>query len=283
MSFYLDQTTLTGKVAIVTGASRQRGIGRACAMTLAQLGADVVVTGTDRPFDSFPDKERQKGWQGAESTAQEVIALGRGSLAFSVDVGDSIAVRTLVEKTVRQFGRLDILVCSAAAPREESEVVELSEDIWDQVLRINLRGTFLCCREAGRQMIKQNEGGRIINISSIAGRYGLARRSAYCASKFGLTGLTQSLALEMAPHGITANVLCPGQVDTSRTEEGLQLRARKLGKSVDEVRAISLVKIPLGRLAAPQEVANMVGFLASPIADYITGQTIHVDGGELMM
>ncbi len=168
------------------------------------------------------------------------------------------------KKTVGKLGRLDILVCSAAAPREESEVVRLSEEIWDQVLRINLRGTFLCCREAGSQMIRQNEGGRIINISSIAGRYGLARRSAYCASKFGVIGLTQSLALEMAPHGITANVLCPGQVDTSRSDEGHKLRAQKLGKSVGKVKAMSLSKIPLGRVAAPDEVANMVGFLAGP-------------------
>jgi 3-oxoacyl-[acyl-carrier protein] reductase/meso-butanediol dehydrogenase/(S,S)-butanediol dehydrogenase/diacetyl reductase len=250
---------------------------------LAGLGADVAITGTNRPFDSFPKEEQKIGWRGAESVAQEIIDAGRDALAISVDVRDPKSVKKMVEQTVTQFGRLDILVCSAASPREESGVVELSEEVWDNVLEINLRGTFLCCREAGGQMIEQKEGGRIINISSIAGRYGLARRSAYCASKFGVIGLTQSLALEMAYHGITANVLCPGQVDTSRSDEGNKLRAQKLGKSVEEVVSQSVSKIPLGRVATPEEVASTVGFLAGPAAVYITGQTIHVDGGALMM
>ncbi len=283
MSNSSDTGILSGKIAIITGASRQRGIGRACALTLAGLGADVVVTGTSRSPDTFSNDEKATGWCGAESVAAEITALGRRALAMCVDVADAASVRQMVERTVAQFGRVDLLVCAAAAPREEAYVVELTEQTWDQIFGINLRGTFLCCREVGKRLVEQGEGGRIINISSIRGKYGLARRSAYSASKAGVISFTQSLALEMAPYQVTVNAICPGDVDTGRTAEGLVLRAQKTGQPVEQLLRDKMAKIPLGRMAEPQEIANMVAFLASAAAGHITGQAFNVDGGELMI
>lgn len=274
---------LRGKVAIVTGASRKQGMGRACALILARMGANVIVTGTGgQPPGGFSEEETKAGWRGAESVAEEIRVMGRVALGLRVDVSDAASVQNMVAETMRQFGRLDILVSNAAAPREDFDVVDLPEDVWDNIIAVNLRGTFLCFKEVGRQLIAQGQGGRLIVMCSQRGKYGGPRRSAYCASKFAQIGLVQSMAYEVARHNITVNAVCPGDVDTSRTDYGNMLRSQVSGRPVDEVVSNNLRRIPIGRLATPEEIAYTVGFLASPYADYITGQAVMVTGGSSM-
>jgi NAD(P)-dependent dehydrogenase (short-subunit alcohol dehydrogenase family) len=274
---------LKGKVAIVTGASRKLGIGRACALVLARMGANVVVTGTGgQPPGGFSKDESKVGWRGADSVAEEIKALGRGALALRVDVSDATAVQDMVDQTLRQFGRVDILVSNAAAPREDFDVVDLPGDVWDGIIAVNLTGTYLCCKAVGKQLIAQGQGGRLIVMCSSAGKHGAPRRAAYCASKFGQLGLVQSMAYEVARHNITVNAVCPGGVDTSRTAYGNLLRSQVSGRPFDEIASDNLRTVPLGRLGTPEEIAYTVGFLASPYADYITGQAVMVTGGSSM-
>jgi 3-oxoacyl-[acyl-carrier protein] reductase len=274
---------LKGKVAIITGASRKKGIGRACALVLAQMGANVVVTGTGgQPPGTLSEDEKKSAWRGAESVAEEMRSLGKKALALKVDVTNSASVQKMVTETVNQFGRADILVSNAAAPRIDLETIDLPEDIWENIIAVNLTGTYLCCKAMGKQLIAQGQGGRIIVIGSMRAKYGAARRSAYCASKFGQLGLVQCMAYEMARYKITVNAVCPGEVDTSRTDYGNLLGSQTSGMSIEELRSNNLKKIPLGRLARPEEIANSVGFLASPYADYITGHALMVTGGSAM-
>ena len=274
---------LKGKVAIVTGASRKLGIGRACALTLAHMGANVVVTGTGGPPPGgSSEEERGIGWRGTESVSEEIRALGPDSLALAVDVSDAQSVKDMVAQTLHHFGRVDILLSNAAAPREDFNVVELPEEVWGNIMSVNLTGTYLCFKEVGKQLITQGQGGRLIVMCSQAGKHGSPRRAAYCASKFSQIGLVQSMAYEVARHNITVNAVLPGGVDTSRTNYGNLLRAQTSDRPVDEIASANVRGIPLGRLATPEEIAYTVGFLASPYADYITGQAIMVTGGSSM-
>jgi len=274
---------LKGKVAIVTGASRKLGIGRACALVLARMGANVVVTSTGGPPPGgLSEEEKRIGWHGVESMAEEVRAMGRGALALQVDVSDADSVQNMVTQTLRQFGRVDILVSNAAAPREYFHVVDLPEDVWSNIIDVNLTGTYLCFKEVGRQLIAQGHGGRLIVMCSQRGKYGGARRAAYCASKFGQLGLVQSMAYEVARQNITVNAVCPGDVDTSRTDYGNMLTSEVTGRVVEDIVSQNLTRVPIGRLATPEEIAYTVGFLASPYADYITGQAVMVTGGSSM-
>ncbi len=274
---------LDGKVAIVTGASRRRGIGRASALTLARMGANVVVThtGTESP-GGRSEEETKIGWRGADSVAEEIESLGKGAASLVVDVTNADSVQSMVGATISRFGRVDILVANAAAPREDCQVVDLPEDVWDQIIAVNLKGVFLCCKAVGRQLVEQGERGRIIVVSSMSGKRGQPRRAAYCASKFGQIGLVQALALELARNNITVNAVLPGMVDTSRSNYGELLRSQVSGRSVEDIQSDRLKQIPLGRMATPQDIANMVGFLASPDADYVTGQSLLVNGGSGM-
>ena len=274
---------LKGKVAIVTGASRLQGIGRACVLVLAHMGANVVVTGTGGPPPGgFSEEEKKIGWRGVESLVEEIEGMDRGTLALRVDVTNAASVQNMVAQTLDRFGRVDILVSNAAAPREDFNVVELPEEVWGNIMAVNLTGTYLCFKEVGKQLIAQGQGGRLIVMCSQRGKYGSARRAAYCASKFGQIGLVQSMAYEVARHNITVNAVCPGDVDTSRTDYGNLLRGQVSGRAVEDIVSQNLTRIPIGRLATPEEIAYTVGFLASPYADYITGQAIMVTGGSSM-
>ena len=264
---------LDGKVALVTGAGRLRGIGRATALALAELGADVVVTGTGRDPSTYPEDEKKAGWRDVESTAEQIRRHGRRALTWTGDVSKSEAVGRLVDSVMTTFGRLDVLVNNAAYPRGNDRVPlpDLDEDVWRKVLEIKLTGAFLLCKRIVPIMIGQ-KWGRIINLSSVAGKRGSPNTAAYNAANFGIQGLTQSLAMEVARHGVTVNAVCPGTIDTARMDV--------LGRGDGWQRQLD--RIPMGRAASDEEVAGLIGFLCSPAAAFMTGQSINIDGGVVM-
>ena len=266
--------TLKGKVAIITGAARLRGIGRAAAVSLAAMGADVVVTGTTRDPATFPEDEKTAGWLGVESTAAQVREQGQQALALTADVSSGVDASRVAEATLAEFGRIDILVNNAAVGRGTDRVPlsELSEEIWRRVLDVKLTGSFLMCRAVMPAMIRQGQGASIINISSIAGKHGSANTAAYCAANAGVQGFTQALAMELAPHKIRVNAVCPGLTATSRMD----------GLTPDQWDTFIKQRIPLGRVAEDHELGRFIAWLCSPDAGYMTGQSLNFDGGVVM-
>lgn len=265
---------LDGKVAIVTGAGRLRGIGRATAVALAEAGADVAVTGTGRDPATFPDDEKAVGWRDVHSTVEQIEAYGRRGLALIGDISQADDVAGFVTQTRENLGRVDIVINNAAIARgaDRVPVVELSEALFRRVLEVKLVGSFLLCKAVIPVLLEQNDGGRIINISSVAGKRGSARTSAYNAANFGLQGFTQALAQELAAHRISVNAICPGLIDTARMDV--------LGR--DELWQRNVDGVPMKRAASDEEVAGLVTYLCSPLAEYITGQSINIDGGRVM-
>ncbi len=264
---------LSGKVAIVTGAGRLRGIGRATANVLARMGADVVVTGTGRDPSTFPPDEKKAGWRDIDSTADEVRSFGVKAKTVVMDVAKSDEVQALIDDTVAELGSVDIIINNAAAPYGEDRVpvVEVDEDVFKKVLEVKVIGTYLCSKAAAIQMIKQGNGGRIINISSTAGKRGNARMAAYNAANFAVDGFTQALSKEVAEHEITANCVCPGMTETARLDP--------IGRGDEWLSRAA--QVPLGRPAEDMEVGELIGFLCSPRAAYITGQAININGGSV--
>ncbi|MDO6847373.1 3-oxoacyl-[acyl-carrier-protein] reductase [Priestia megaterium] len=245
---------LQGKVAVVTGASR--GIGRAVAIELGKLGAKVVVN-----------------YSGSEAKALEVVdeikGLGTDAIAVQANVAESDSVQAMIKEAISTFGSVDILVNNAGITRDNL-LIRMKEDEWDDVINTNLKGVFLCTKAVTRQMMKQR-AGRIINISSIVGVSGNAGQANYVAAKSGVIGLTKTTAKELASRNITVNAVAPGFIATEMTD-----------KLNEEVQAEMLKQIPLASFGQPEDVANAVAFLASDASRYITGQTIHVDGGMVM-
>lgn len=250
----MDAFSLAGDVALVTGGGT--GLGRAIALALAAHGADVAVT-------ELPGKTEL-----AESAAEEIRGLGRRAAAVPLDVTDLSSVDRLVPAVVDALGRLDVLVNNAGL-NIQRHALEVSEEDWDRVLDVNLKGLFFCSQAAGRHMVK-NGGGRIVNIASQMGLVGYWRRAAYCSSKAGVVNLTRVLAIEWAQHGITVNAIAPTFVLTPLTEPMFEDAAFK---------ADVVSRIPLGHLADTGDVANAAVYLASPAAKMVTGQTLAVDGG----
>ena len=242
---------LSGKSAIVTGAAS--GIGREIALTLAANGAQVTVA------DINPE--------GAASVAGQIAESGGMAVVAQVDVTDSERVNSMVEAATSAFGSLDILV-NVAGFGFNSRIVDMREEDWDLVLGVNLKGQFLCCRAAARRMIEQGQGGRIVNIASTAANNARYEGGAYCAAKAGVVQLTKVLALELGEYGITVNAVGPGFTETPATVE-----------SSDEYRSNFLAQVPAGRSGRTSDIANAVLFLASPLAEYVNGQAIYVDGG----
>lgn len=278
---------LTGKVAIVTGAAGRHGIGRAIALRLAQEGANVVVTDIEGSIEAIRPEDWQAGWQGLSSVVGEIESLGSQSLGLISDVSDSAQVTDMVGRTVDQFGKIDILVNNAGSRpgRDRVPVVELEEDAFDEVMRVNVRGTYLCSKAVARHMIQRAGGGKIIVISSGAGKRGRASFAAYCASKFALIGFTQSLAQELGPHRINVNAICPGLVDSERTDF-IAAALTPQGESTEEYRAMMIrereATLPMGRVAVGDDIARTAAFLASSESDYLTGLSISVSGGMEM-
>ena len=273
---------LQGKVALITGAGGKNGIGRAIALRLAREGADVAVNDvTSNPHGAADS------WRGVHSVVDEIQDLGRRSISVIADVSDAQQVEAMVRETSDRLGPVDILVNNAgsAAGPDRVPVVELEEDAWDTVQRVNVKGTFLCSRAVARQMLSAGRGGKIIVISSGAGKQGIARYAAYCASKFALIGFTQSLALELAPYGINVNAICPGLVETERIT-GIAAALASEGETAEELRARMFAEraevIPLGRVAQGADVADVAAFLSSDQSDYLTGLSIPVAGGAMM-
>ena len=278
---------LNGKVAIITGAGGRHGIGRAIALRLAEEGADVVVTDVQRSTDAMRPEDRQAGWRGLDSVVGEIEALGRQALGLFSDVSDPAQVSDMVAQTLDRFGHIDILVNNAGAQpgRDRVLLVDLEEDAFDEVMRVNVKGTYLCSRAVATHMIARGGGGKIIIISSGAGKRGRARFAAYCSSKFALIGFTQSIAQELAEHKINVNAICPGLVDTERTDFIAAALAPE-GQSAEEHRVLMIRErsesVPLGRVAQGDDIARTAAFLASGESDYLTGLSISVAGGSEM-
>ena len=274
---------LNGKVALVTGAGGERGIGRAIANRLAQEGADVIVN----DVAANPYADNPTGWGGMQAVVQEIEAIGRQAIGLVADVSNSEQVDNMVRHALDRFGHIDILVNNAGSRpgKDRVPVYELEEEEWDLVQRVNVKGTFLCSRAVSREMINRGQGGKIIVISSSAGKRGRARFAAYCASKFALVGFTQSLAMDLAPFKINVNAICPGGVDTERTDY-INRALVPEGESLEEFRAQRSLEAaqnnPLGRVALGADIARMAAFLSSSEADYITGLSVSVSGGSVM-
>lgn len=244
---------LSGRNALVTGGGR--GIGREIALRLAHAGADVAVSDIDRKT--------------AQQTAGDIEAIGRKSLALQTDVSNSEGVSAMVASFLETFGTIDILVNNAGITRD-ALIIRMKEEDWDSVINVNLKSVFLCCKEAARPMMKAR-AGKIINIASIVGLIGNAGQVNYSAAKAGIIGITKTLAREFAGRSMMVNAVAPGFIQSAMTDKIPDVERQKL---IDQ--------IPMKRMGLPEDVANAILFLASPLSDYITGQVITVDGGFVM-
>ncbi len=272
------------RVAVVTGAGRASGIGEAIALKLASEGADVAIVDLCRERPGLP-RERFGQWEELEAVAARVARHGTRVVPLRADVTDEGEVAAMFAEVWREFGRLDVLCNNAgggtgAGPVDRTNVVDLARADWDYTLDVSLTATFLCSKHGARIMFEGGRGGRIVNTVSVSAHRAMPGGSAYAAAKFALISLTQTLALELAPHNITVNAFSPGMTLTQYVTQRMEAVAKELpGKSAQQVQAEWVKGVPLGRAADPSEMASVAAFLASDDASYVTGQTLIVDGG----
>ena len=275
--------TLSG-VVIVTGASLMYGIGRAAALRSAELGADVVVSDIERPAERIGEDERRAGWRGLATVVEEIEQLGRRCRAVRCD----ITRRDEVEAMVAEAGALGPIVglvngARAFMRHEQRPVVEIEDDDWDWAMAVNVRGPMTCSSSVARAMLATGSTGSIVNVSSMSGLQANAGTAPYCTSKAALNMLTRVMALELAPHGIRVNAVCPGVVATNRVSMEDRRRAAEEGIDLEVYRQRWLEQlvplIPMGRVAQPEDVASVIGFLLSPASGYVTGECVDVSGG----
>ena len=275
---------LDGKVALVTGAARYRGLGRAIALRLAADGADVIVTGRPAAQSSVTESERTMGWRGVHSLAAEIEAMGRRALGLEFDVTDPAAVEAAVAAALGKMQHIDILVNNAGVPSGAgaAPLLDMDDAMWNDTVAVNLTGVYLVTKWVGRAMRERDQGGSIINISSTAGRRGLPDYGAYCATKFGVVGMTQQLATELARHNIRVNCVAPGSHPTDMMDGTIGRTANRVGANTEQITAAIRSAALLRRQGRPEELAASVAFLASEESAFITGQTLNVDGGAHM-
>ena len=256
---------LTEQVIVCTGAGQ--GIGKTVAEVLAKEGASVAVVDVNA--------------EAARNVSDAICAAGDNAIAVATDVCDEASIKNMIAKTVESFGKINGLYNGAGIAGPTADIHEQTVEVWNQIIAVNLTGAFHGCRAALRQMSARGTGC-IINMSSQSGKQGNSQYAAYCASKFGIIGLTQSLAIEFAPQGIRVNALCPGVVMTPLWDEMLGAYAKKRNLEENDVIPYMESKVPLGRLATVSDVSAAAVFLASADASYFTGQSINVSGGVIM-
>ena len=257
---------LQDKSAVVTGAGR--GIGRAIALQLADAGALVAAADIDA--------------DNADDTSAAIQESGGESLSIHADVGDLAAIDRMILEARDAFGRIDVIVNNAGVTRF-LDVMDVEEADWDRIHRVNAKGVFFCMQRAAREMIDQGDGGRIINIASIAGKgYAGTSNAAYAASKGAVISMTMIAAHQLGKHNINVNAICPGVTATDLSITNMRQRAERTGVTIDEMRAARDARIPIGRANEPEDIADMARFLAGPGARNITGQSFNVDGGLIM-
>jgi NAD(P)-dependent dehydrogenase (short-subunit alcohol dehydrogenase family) len=277
MAVYAD---LKGKVAIVTGSGRAKGLGEAMVKRLAAEGCRVVVSdigatrGAEMPADAIGSTA------GIEQVVAEIRAAGGEAIGVACDVLEESSVKALIAHAVAHFGRLDVMVNNAGIGYLMKPLVEMEQSNWDAVLGVNLRGVFFGIKHAAIQMIAQQQGGRIINIGSQASKSGFPFAGPYVASKHGVVGLTRTAAIELGPHRITVNTICPNHVTTGLGDWQNKFFSAATGRSEATYLKDMRARIPLGRPGLQADIAKACAFLASGEADYITGEAMNVSGGE---
>ncbi len=277
--------SLKGKVAFVTGAAAKRGMGHAIALRLAREGADVVV---DDKFAAPKSMwQGDENWRGLDDVVAEIEAMGRQSLAVVAGVEDSKGMEAAVKAALDKFNRIDILVnCAGIRGPVGVPVVEGDEADWRQLFEVNSIGPFVVSKAVAKDMIRRNQGGKIVHIASAAGKIGAPGSAAYAASKWAVIGLVQSLALELAKYKINVNAINPGFFTTNLRDDDAVAKSKKAGMTIEEFREDEYKKlitmVPLGRMGKVEDIADLIFFLVSDQSDYMTGQAINITGGHLM-
>jgi NAD(P)-dependent dehydrogenase (short-subunit alcohol dehydrogenase family) len=273
------------KVALVTGVRSRRGLGHEIALRFAKEGANVAFSSRKHSPEDFPEEEKLVGWKGLDSVRDEIEAQGVRGLPIVADVSKQEQVQDMVDKTIAEFGRIDVVVANAGTALMNRDMLTMSADDWRTIIDINLTGAFLTAQAGARHMVERGGGGAIILIASTAAKVAEAHVGAYCPSKAGVITLGRVMAIELAEHNIRVNTVCPGHFTTNLLagQPAFQLSRDKgitVAEAANEVLKDSYIKrILLKRIGYPFELANMVVFLASDEASFITGQDYNVDGG----